>query len=338
VLSAAHIALLRAAANVLRGVSTSIRSGTTAESQIADLAAFSTALEAVQERETGTERVVPISELFYTDGGATVVEASQTPPTTPPERFRLESVSQGEHLRRLVADARAARDDLARERVRRGLRHALRSLRQSADSFGEHTVVDFLEAHSEAALELDARTLGELDAIADQLARPGSGPVSAPRRADATPVSSPAHASATRRTVERMDELKTAPMSMTPVRPSSTVPPPSSAPQERVAPAVAQLVDVAAGVVSHVATGAAKLGELLDAGIRNLGSLQTNPLSAPTPLSEQPPVPIDVLLYRGRSAIERCREIREDARRSGRPVEGEALDELYDLLDLALTT
>ena len=108
-------------------------------------------------------------------------------------------------------------------------------------------------------------------------------------------------------------------------------------PDERVAPAVAQIAGVAAQVVSQAASGAAKLGELLETGIRNLGSLQGAPLSAPAALAEQPPVPIDVLVYRGRAAIERAREIRDAARREGRQVEGDALNELYDLLDLALT-
>jgi hypothetical protein len=48
-------------------------------------------------------------------------------------------------------------------------------------------------------------------------------------------------------------------------------------------------------------------------------------------------VPIDVLLYRGRAAIERCLEIREQIRGSGAPVDADALAELFDLLDLALT-
>ena len=47
-------------------------------------------------------------------------------------------------------------------------------------------------------------------------------------------------------------------------------------------------------------------------------------------------VPIDILLYRGRAAIERCREIRDQVRRAGGPVDAETLGELFDLLDLAL--
>jgi hypothetical protein len=76
---------------------------------------------------------------------------------------------------------------------------------------------------------------------------------------------------------------------------------------------------------------------LLDAGIAKLGALRTEPLAPPAPLPEQPAVPIDVLLYRGRAAIERCLEIRDQVRSAGGPVDAETLDELFDLLDLALT-
>ena len=54
-------------------------------------------------------------------------------------------------------------------------------------------------------------------------------------------------------------------------------------------------------------------------------------------IDEQPPVPIEALLYRGHSAIQRCREIRDEARRQGGALGDDAKAELFDLLDLALT-
>ena len=118
---------------------------------------------------------------------------------------------------------------------------------------------------------------------------------------------------------------------MTPVS-ASTVAPPSSAPQERDRPAAAAMGQMA----TSAAAPAQQLGSLLDAGIKNLASLPLTPLSAPITLAEQPPVPIDALLYRGRAAIERCMEIRDQVRSTGGPVDAETLDELFDLLDLAL--
>lgn len=49
------------------------------------------------------------------------------------------------------------------------------------------------------------------------------------------------------------------------------------------------------------------------------------------------PVPVDVLLYRGRSALGRALELRDEIRRRGGQPPPEQLDELYDLLDLAAT-
>lgn len=305
-LSPERVALLAASATVLRTVAVTMRGGGALDPKSPDLALFTKALDAMQERETGADRVVPIQELFYEDGGATVVAAAANPPTSPAERFRLEVVSQGEHLRRVVSDARGARDDLSRERVRRGLRQALRSLRQAAESFGEQDVAQFVAAHTDSVVQLDAQALDALDDVATLLAQPaGAGSSLA----------------------ERLQALQAA-------RSASVMP--AAAPLPRPTPsAPAALVEVATTV------GGPKSGDLvsmLDSGIRNLGVLRTTPLTAPAAIGEQPPVPIERLLYRGRAAIERAREIRADVTRGDGGVDAEKLQELFDLLDLALTT
>jgi hypothetical protein len=124
---------------------------------------------------------------------------------------------------------------------------------------------------------------------------------------------------------------------MTPIQSAPAIAPPSVVPQERDRPAAVAVAQVAATVASAAGIAAGALGGLLDAGIRNLGVLHTTPLSNPIPLEEQPAVPIDVLLYRGRAAIERARQIRDQVRRTPGPVDPETLGELFDLLDLALT-
>jgi hypothetical protein len=275
----------------------------------------------MQEKESGGERVVPISEFFYQDGGPTVVQTAPNPPTSPAERFRLEVVSQGEHLRRLVADARGARDDLARDNVRRALRQALRGLRQAAESYGERDVADFVASHNDDVVRLDARALDTLDEIAAMLAQPGTAPGTLGARLRALQAAPAAPA----------PEAPPHPV-MTPAAPSP-VAPPSVAPQERDRPAAAAVAEAA----TSVAPARPALGSLLDAGIEKLGALQMKPLATPVSIPEQPPVPIDVLLYRGRAAIERCREIRDQVRKAGGPVDAETLGELFDLLDLALT-
>ncbi|PYP81358.1 MAG: hypothetical protein DMD35_01180 [Gemmatimonadetes bacterium] len=311
-ISPERLAVLGAAATVLRGISAAMRIGSTLDPASPELARFASALDAMQAKETEQERVVPISELFYQDGGPTVVQPAPNPPTSPAERFRLEVVSQGEHLRRLVADARGARDDLARDRVRRSLRQALRGLRQAAESYGERDVAEFVASHNDDVVRLDARALDSLDEIAAMLAQPATSPASL---------------------VARLRALQEQPAQMTPTRPS-IVAPPSPTPQKRDHPAAVAVGQIAA---SGTRAPTPAQGSLLDAGIAKLGTLASAPLVAPAPLPEQPVVPIDVLLYRGRAAIERCLEIREQVRSMGGPIDEETLGELFDLLDLALT-
>ncbi|HEV7994181.1 MAG TPA: Hpt domain-containing protein [Gemmatimonadaceae bacterium] len=357
-LSRERVAVLAAAATLLRAIAAAMRVRTAIDPASPELARFAATLDDMQERETEAERVVPIAELFYQDDGPTVVQTAPNPPTSPAERFRLEVVSQGEHLRRLVSDARSARDDLARERVRRALRQALRGLRQAAESFGETDVAEFVASHNDDVVQLDARALDSLDQVAAMLAQPGDAPgslasrlralrrdaepsatesvvapaeaPSAPEAAEAPvavpPVPDPAAAPAAHPTPAG------SPSVMTPVS-APAVAPPSAIPQERDRPAAIAMAAVAVGAPS----APQELGSLLDAGIRKLGTLQTERLSAPVEIPEQPPVPIDVLLYRGRAAIERCIEIREQVRGAGGPVDADTLGELFDLLDLALT-
>src|SRR5829696_5143740 len=352
-ISAERLAVLGAAATVLRGIAAAMRTGGVLAPESPELARFAAAIDAMQEKETEVERVVPIEQFFYQDGGATVVQAAPNPPTSRAERFRLEVVSQGEHLQRLVADARGARDELARDSVRRALRQALRGLRQAAESYGERDVAAFVASHNDDVVRLDARALDSLDEIAAMLAQPATSPASLVSRlralqeqpgelpATATPASATPAAAAPVQPPAPTPPVESAapsqasapapaPGVMTPTRPS-TVAPPSPSPQERDRPAAAAMARAAAG------TPKPEQGSLLDAGIAKLGALHTSPLVAHVPLPEQPAVPIEVLLYRGRAAIERCLEIRDQVRSSGGPVDADTLDELFDLLDLALT-
>ena len=177
-ISAERLAVLGAAATVLRGIAAAMRIGGSLDPASPEVARFAATLDAMQEKESEQERVVPITELFYDDGGPTVVQPAPNPPTSPAERFRLEVVSQGEHLRRLVSDAGGARDDLARDRVRRALRQALRGLRQAAESYGEHDVAAFVASHNDDVVQLDSRALDSLDEVAAMLAQPATSPAS----------------------------------------------------------------------------------------------------------------------------------------------------------------
>ena len=318
VLSAERIAVLNAAAALIRSVSTALRAGTAVDPGGAEIVRFAAALDAMQQRETGVERVVPIADLFYEDGGLTIVDAAANPPTSPAERFRLEVVSQGEHLRRLVHDARGVRD----------------------------------ASHSESVVRLDARALDSLEEVSVVLAQPGSGtgslsdrlvglrakrggsPAASAVRAPAVTISAGASPLAT---PSPSPSLTPSGM-MTPIAGRPIISAPAEYPRPAVArPTPAGLASVPVPRSPTPAAGGAALGELLDRGIRTLGTLPKTPLSTPVQLEDQAPVPIDVLLYRGRAAIERAREIRDAIQRGGGMADDASLGELYDLLDLALT-
>jgi chemotaxis protein histidine kinase CheA len=316
-LSGDRIALLRAAATLMRAISEAVRGGRLVDPAGPEMSTFAAALDTIQEKETGADRVVPIAELFYHDGGPTVVTEAPNPPTSPTERFRLEVVSQGEHLRGLVATARNAHDEPSRDRVRRALRQALRALRLAAESFGERDVAEFVAMHNDAVVRLDARALDSLDQVAALLAQPGGAGASLGDRIRTVRAARGTPAAAT--------PLQASPPSAGSVQ----APPPPARPVEapRRPPTPARPATPAGNVA---------LDALLDRGIRTLGTLPKTPLSNPVALPEQPPVPIDVLLYHGRAAIERAREIRDEARRSGAPITADRLAELFDLIDLAL--
>lgn len=349
-LSEERIALLHASASLLRRVATAVRAGKLLDPASPELAAFAAALDDLQEREAGAERVVPIAELFYHDGGPTVVDTAPNPPTSPAERFRLEVVSQGEHLQRLVTEARAARDEPSRDRVRRTLRQALRSLRQAAESFGERDVADFVASHNDAVVRLDARALDSLGEIAALLAQPGGAGGTLTERLQtlrsartlpaAAPAAEPVPAARELPPATPASVTHTPSAMMTPIAgaPIISGPPAPPAPSDRDGRAAAAMGAAAGSVTRAAAPGSgAALGDLLDRGIRTLGTLPKTPLSNPVALPEQPPVPIDVLLYRGRAALERARVIRDRARETQVPIDPELLAELYDLIDLALT-
>ena len=74
---------------------------------------------------------------------------------------------------------------------------------------------------------------------------------------------------------------------------------------------------------------------LIDSSISALDALSSHPFAEPTPIPEDTVVPIESLLYRGRSALDRAVELRDELRAGGDPVDRTALDELFDLLELA---
>ena len=329
--------LFSAAAAVLRRAAREMQAGHRPDVTAPEVRRFAAAAASVAEGAEDPDRIVPIASLFHDDGGQHVVVTAPNPPTTPAERFRLEVVSQAEHLRRLVGDARAARDVAGRERLGRELQGALRALRRGADSFGEQSVADFVAQVTGAVVGLDAPALAAVDDVATLLANPATRADELTRRlADLSrgrstddaigaglgrvdsyaPAGVPA--SEPRLSTTWNDEAPAARQPGAPARPPAA---PTSRQPER-APALAL-----------TPTGRA-LHALLESGIAGIARLDAQPLSEPVAIGDDALVPIERLLYSGPAALARALEVRDELKRGGEQVDREALAELFDLLDL----
>jgi len=296
--------LLEASASYLRTLAAALRGdGGDVNAPSSSRDAFNAALDAWATRSGERERVVPIADLFYDDGAPGLIEASQNPPTSAAERFRLELVSLGEHLRRLVDDARRATDNASMTRARRDLRAALRALQAAAQSFGESEVAALVGEHVEKADHLDSLGLASLADLAAVVSDPGVGG---------------------ERLRARLQEIT----SGRPATPAAAAAPIAPTPVAQT-PAAASTASEAIAALTSASTS------LIDSTIAALESLGGIRFAEPTPIPEDTVVPIESLLYRGRAALDRAVEIRDELKRGGTYSDPEALDELFDLLELA---
>jgi hypothetical protein len=298
--------LLDAAATYLRTLSLALRGAGDVDASSPEREAFFAAQDSWANHAGERERVVPIAELFYEDGGPGVVEPAQNPPTSVSERFRLELVSLGEHLRQVVDTARRASDVASVNRARRDLRGALRALQAAAASFGEREVAEFVAGHAGAADDLDFHGLATLDDLASLLADPGV-------RGE--------------RLRERLREVAGRQDSATFVGAGNA--------DEPDAEFTARLTPLSSERQAPPQSTNGSAASLIDSSIAALDALGSNPFSDPIPIPEDTVVPIESLLYRGRAALDRAVEIRDEIRGAGTNVDPGALEELFDLLDLA---
>lgn len=326
--------LLEAAATYLRTLSVALRGGTDVNAGGPERDAFFAAQDAWANHAGERERVVPIAELFYEDGGPGVLEPSQNPPTSASERFRLELVSLGEHLRQVVDAARRVSDAASTNRARRDLRGALRALQAAAASFGEREVAEFVASHATAVDDLDFHGLGTLDDLGSLLADPGVRGerlrVRLREVATGQDITTALGAGAADESdLELTGRLTPAP-GVKPVPPAAPTPPKAATPPL----AAASVFEVPAPRAASPQTtnGSASL---IDSSIAALDALGSNPFGEPVAIPEDTVVPIESLLYRGRAALDRAVEIRDEMRRAGADVDRVALEELFDLLELA---
>ncbi|MBI2796903.1 MAG: Hpt domain-containing protein [Gemmatimonadetes bacterium] len=299
-----------AATELLARATAALRAGDRPNPQAPEAGRFATAMASLAGEAVDSERVVPIATLFFADDGPHIVERSSSPPSTPHQRFRLEVVSLAEHLRRLVGDARAAADIVARDRVARELGSALRTLMNTADSFAEEAVSKFAQRSFEGATRLEKGYLAQLDEVAALLAHTGGDPIG------------------------RISAILNSPP---PDLPLVGAPTPQGGPLAVPSPTwrSSTPTPISAGVVdTEGPPSGQRLHDLLGAGIAGLGRLETEPMAEPVAVEDDSLVPIEQLEYRGRAALERAIAIRDDFRRRNAEPTAEALDELFALLDL----
>jgi HPt (histidine-containing phosphotransfer) domain-containing protein len=307
----------------------------------AEFRRFATLLMQFMESEPD---VVPVNTLFYGDGGPDVVRRG-TSAARPPTLGRLELVSQGEHLRQAADSLERAPSPTQRELRAHTLGGTFRALGGAGGGEGSggpvgDRVAEFAQAAREAvasgvAVQQAVAFAAQLRRAGDVLSRSASGDeaalaaelaaVTAAVRAlggsggaapapPVVPIASLAPAAAA-----------PAPRSPLPARPGSDPPVPESG--DLVGSWAAYQRLVAAGV------GPASLDELLRAP-----SLDTTRPAAAAPRGDQEPPLVDIrtLVYRGERARLRAQELREAAAR----VTGDGLrtiiDEVCDLVVLAL--
>ncbi|HEX9565385.1 MAG TPA: Hpt domain-containing protein [Gemmatimonadaceae bacterium] len=295
--------LLAAAAGVFRRASSDLRARGRFERASPELDRFArAAVAAEQGSDQASAPVVRIEELFFTDAGPHLVQRGAAPSRSADARFRDDVVARAEHLRRLVAEARVAMDPFSRERVRRELKSHLARMDDFARSYGAQQVASVV---SEAAAldDYPDPVLDTIEAVAKVLTTPG---ISTDE-------------------MERRLAIRERARHETPAAPQ-----PATSPTPRPAGAVAE-----AGAASRPgARSGEALRHLLGDSLSRLASLEDEPLVEPASLDDDTVVPVESLLYTGEAALQRARDVRDAMRASG-SLDQDALDELYDLLDLA---
>lgn len=317
-LASDNVVVLSAAADLLRAVSTALTSGQAVTMGTPQYRAFLSALDAMLANESGADRVIPISELFFSDKGPHLVSTAPNPPTTPAQRFRMEVVSLGEHLHRVIDEARRATDEIQREHARGGLGRALRAIRATASSFSQMAVAQTVEGYLERTGDLTVSALDAISSFAATISPAASAP---------TPVAQSAIGL-------RMSQVHGAVAALG--APTATAPAAAASPA-MASPVMAAPVMAAPAMASPArafSAAASSATSSLDASIATFDSLAMERLAEPVPVGEDL-VPVDFLFYRGRAALDRAIELRDTLRRSAGPPAAEVLEEIYDLLDLA---
>ncbi len=170
----AQTALFATVAGLLRRAGNDLRAGTRPPAGTPEERRFRDAADTLAATASDADRIVPIDQLFYEDGSASVITPATRPPTTRAERFRLEVVSLAEHLRALVREAQASEPGPIPDRITAELRRALRDVHRAADSYGERDIASVLTTFTEDIPVFDFLALHALDELGALLADPAA--------------------------------------------------------------------------------------------------------------------------------------------------------------------
>jgi hypothetical protein len=313
--------------------------------------------------------VVPIDSLFFGGAGPHVVQRG-TPAARPATLGRLELVSHGEHLRQAADSLERAPSPTQRELRAHTLAGTFRALGSAGGGALGECVAEFAQAARDAvtsgiAVRQPAAFAAELRRAGEILTRSGSGDegalaaelgaVTGSVRALRGGGGGGAPAAAT--PIVPIESLAPAPAAAPPIL---RAPRPSGSPLGRPTPVVAEdepVAETADVVGSWVAyqrlvaggVGPASLDDLLSAPSLDTGRPAPAP-PPPTPghrpgVSREPAVAlkdslavvdIRTLVYRGERARHRTQELREAAKRASGDSLRAIIDEVCDLVVLAL--
>ncbi len=291
-----------------------------ASDDIPELASFKAALAAVEPEAGRGDRIVPIAQLFHDDEGPHILTTAPQPPTTAAERFRLEVVSLAEHLRGVVAQARANRAPEQRERNQRELRSALRALGSAANSFGEKQVARFSAEWSVRVATLNDAQMEALDRAAELLANPSTRHEEVARGLER--LAAPRAPQPGVRTPTPLGDADVAAILRTPT-PIAAIPvtraqTPRTQPAVPAAPAPAAAAKQAAPPAEPPRQPATRtptgrdLHDYLQTGSRDSARSRRSRSAPPSTFPTRPSCPSRSLLYSGKAALERARELKAE--------------------------
>ncbi len=295
---------------------------------------------------------VSIGSLYYSDSGPHIVQRG-VPAARPSTLGKLELVSHGEHLRQAADSLERAPSATQRELRAHTLGSTFRALANAGGGVLADRAAHFAAAAREAvasgiAVSSPAAFAAELRRAGDVLARSSTGDEEAlateldaltaalrgiqPGAPAAAPPLSPAPRPA-----------PPPPPRAAPVVPvERAAPPPAPAPAPRVEQVISETPDLVGSWAAYQrlaegGIGAASLAELV-------GGAQSAPVApapgppGPSGLPAPAPSAVDVraLLYRGERALSRAQELRAAAKQTSGEALRELVEEVCDLVALAL--